>query len=199
MVEIRIYAEGGGEGEELDTRFREGWREFFKSAGLAGRMPRIIRGKGRSRTFELFKTAVARRLPDTLPLLLVDSEGPIRHDHTVWQHLKARDNWDRPPEVSEDQAFLMVEIMETWFLADRAALRDYFGPSLRENVLPAWPDLEAVPKTSIQDALQSATANCKTKYAKGRVSFALLSKLNPVEVEQRCGHAKRLLNYLRNT
>jgi hypothetical protein len=199
MVEIRIYAEGGGEGDLLDTLFRKGWKDFFESAGLRGSMPRIIRGKTRSRTFDLFKTAVTHRTPGTLPLLLVDSEGPIHPGHTVWQHLKAHDNWDPPPEVSDDQAFLMVEIMETWFLADRAALRDYFGPNLRENAFPTWPALESVPKVTIQNVLQAATANCKTKYAKGRVSFELLSKLNPADVEQRCSHAQRLLNRLRNT
>lgn len=133
-----------------------------------------------------------------MPLLLVDSEGPVHSSHTVWQHLKARDNWDRPPAVSEDHAFLMVEIMETWFLADRAALHDYFGPHLREAALPEWPDLEAVPKAKVQSVLQSATADCKTTYAKGRVSFELLATVNPAEVEQKCSHAKRLLNYLRS-
>lgn len=47
----KIYAEGGGEGQLLDTLFRQAWTEFFKSAGLAGRMPRIVRGKGRLRQY----------------------------------------------------------------------------------------------------------------------------------------------------
>src|SRR3954453_19465847 len=131
MVAIKLYIEGGGGGELLDTLFRRAWREFFESAGLSGKMPRIVCGKSRSRTFDSFKTAVANREPDTLPLLLVDSEGPVQSGHPAWQHLKTRDNWDKPPDASEHHAFLMVEIMETWFLADRAALRNYFGSHLR--------------------------------------------------------------------
>ena len=51
---IKIYIEGGGEGKDLDSRFREAWTRFFIAAGLAGRMPRPVRGKGRTHTFDLF-------------------------------------------------------------------------------------------------------------------------------------------------
>lgn len=34
---IKIYIEGGGEGKDLDSRFREAWTRFFTAAGLAGR------------------------------------------------------------------------------------------------------------------------------------------------------------------
>ena len=59
-------------------------------------MPRIIRGQRRDRTFDLFLTAVTNPRPRELPWLLVDSEGLLTEGHTQWQHLKARDNWDRP-------------------------------------------------------------------------------------------------------
>ena len=193
----KIYAEGGGEGQLLDTLFRQAWTEFFKSAGLAGRMPRIVRGKGRLRTFDLFATAVRNPRPGELPLLLVDSEGPVAPTHSVWQHLKARDDWERPGGSSDDQAFLMVQIMETWFLADRASLRRYFGASLREEHLRAWPTPEAVPKADVLSALEKATAGCSRHYAKGKVSFELLGQLNPALVEAACPHANRLLDRLR--
>ncbi len=193
----KIYAEGGGEGQLLDTLFRQAWTEFFKSAGLAGRMPRIVRGKGRLRTFDLFQTAVRNQRPGELPLLLVDSEGPVTSAGSVWQHLKARDRWEKPEGSSDDQAFLMVQIMETWFLADQASLRRYFGASLREKHLPSWPTLEAVPKADILDALEKATAGCTKPYAKGKVSFEVLGQLNPALVEAACPHAKRLLDRLR--
>ena len=54
MVANKIYIEGGGEGRDLDIRFREAWTKFFKSAGLSDRMPRPVRGKGRANTFDLF-------------------------------------------------------------------------------------------------------------------------------------------------
>jgi hypothetical protein len=92
----------------------------------------------------------------------------------------------------------MVRVMETWFLADRAALRNYFGSKLKEKTLVEWPELESVPKEKVFNALEKATAVCMTKYAKGRVSFELLSTLNPAEVQKRCPHAQRLLSRLQN-
>jgi len=83
VVEVKIYAEGGGEGQLLDTLFRQGWRDFFVSAGLATKLPRVIRGKGRLRTFDLFRTAIENREPGTLPLLLVFSEDPVDPAHSV--------------------------------------------------------------------------------------------------------------------
>lgn len=197
-MKVKVYAEGGGEGELLDVLFRQGWNEFFKAAGLEGRMPRIVRGKGRTRTFDLFLTAVNNGGPNDLPLLLVDSEDPVAPGQTSWQHLKARDNWDKPRGVSDDQAFLMVEVMETWFIADRQMLARYFGASFRANQIPAWPSLEAVSKKVVFETLDRATAGCgKKRYAKGKVSFELLERLNPDAVENACPHAKALLDRLR--
>lgn len=193
----KIYIEGGGEGQLLDTLFRQGWTAFFKTAGLEGRMPGVVRGQGRKRTFDLFLTAVANPRPGVLPLLLVDSEDPLAEGHTAWQHLKTRDNWERPAAAGDDQAFLMVQVMETWFLADREMLRRFFGSALREEALRTWPSLEKVPKDTVLDALSRATAACRTPYAKGKVSFEFLAQLNPKRVEQACPNAARLLERLR--
>jgi hypothetical protein len=57
-VSVKVYIEGGGEGQLLDTLFRQGWRQFFEAAGFAGRMPSVVRGQGRAQTFDLFATAV---------------------------------------------------------------------------------------------------------------------------------------------
>jgi hypothetical protein len=195
MVDVKIYIEGGGEGPLLDTLFRQAWAEFFKAAGLHGRMPRVVRGKGRQRTYDFFTTAVTTGTPDILPLLLLDSEDPVYPTATVWEHLKRRDGWDRPPNAGEDDAFLMVQVMETWFLADRVALEKYFGSKLKP--IPQWPALEDVPKATVLAALEKATANCKKRYAKGALSFELLSKVDPAQVEQKCPHARQLLKRLR--
>lgn len=195
----KIYAEGGGEGQYLDRLFRRGWTAFFQAAGLAGRMPSVVRGQGRRRTFDLFLTAVKYPRRGELPLLLVDSEDPLAPGHSVWQHLKARsgDKWEKPSDAAEDQAFLMVVVMETWFLADRNLLRRYFGTELREKHLRAWPNLEAVPKDRVLEALEQATAGCEKPYSKGRASFELLARLTPASVEAACPHAKAFLDRLR--
>ena len=197
-MSAKIYAEGGGPGWLYDTLVRTAWKAFFEGAGLAGRMPRVVRGEGRLQTLDLFATAVTHPRPGELPLLLVDSEEPVAAGHTVWQHLKARDNIDRPQGAGDDQAFLMVQVMETWFLADRDSLREYFGAALREQHLRQWPVLEDVSKPTVFTALKQATAGCTNRYAKGKVSYELLGKINPALVETACPHAKLLLDRLRS-
>ena len=196
MVTATLYIEGGGEGKDLRARFREGWKKFFDSAGVGGRT-KIVRGAGRRQTFDRFATAVSDSSPGTIPFHLVDSEGPVVPGHSVWQHLHARDGWIRPEGAGDDRAFLMVQVMEAWFLADREALRSYFGTGFGENVLRAWPNLEDVPKPKVLEALGRATASCRKRYSKGRVSFELLAQIDSARVEAACPHAKALLNELR--
>ena len=197
MVTATLYIEGGGEGRELGARFREGWNEFFKSAGV-GNKTKIVRGGTRQQTFDRFATAVEVGRSNTLPLLLVDSEGPVASGNSAWQHLHTRDSWSQPSGAGVDQAFLMVQIMETWFLADGDALRKYFGARFRQNALKNWPDLESVPKSTVDNVLRQATASCSKRYSKGKVSFELLARINSTLVENECPHAKALLDRLRN-
>jgi len=91
----------------------------------------------------------------------------------------------------------MVQVMETWFLADRELLKSYFGSSFRENHLRKWPVLEEIPKPTIFEALEKATAGCPKRYAKGKISFELLGQLDPQKVETACPHAKTLLERLK--
>ena len=178
--------------------FRNAWRDFFISAGLAGNLPRIVRGGGRQQTFDQFSEAVKSGRSDELLILLVDSEGPVAAGRSVWQHLQANDRWERPPGVGDEQAFLMVQTMETWLLADRAALRDYFGVSFRENRLPSQYNLEDIAKETALQSLERATADCNKQYAKGTVSFEVLGRINPDAVSERCPHAKAMLDCLRS-
>ncbi len=193
----KIYVEGGGTGQLYDSMFRQAWKAFFEAAGLSGRLPRVVRGGGRQQTFDMFRTAIASPRPGEVPMLLVDSEDAVGGEQTVWAHLQARDGWAMPAGTTEEHAFLMVQVMETWFLSDRALLRQYFGANLREAHFGAWPALESVPKATVLNALALATAGCHKQYAKGKVSFELLGKLDPSVVEASCPHAKKLLDRLR--
>ena len=196
-MSIKIYIEGGGEGKDLDSRFREAWSKFFKAAGLSGQMPRPVRGKGRLNTHDLFVTAFNARKKDELPLLLLDSEEALQDGHTVWQHLKVRDQMEKPSQATEEHAYLMVQVMETWLLADTDALRRYFGSKCKIEKIPAWANLEAIDKKRIFDTLQQVTADCGVKvYAKGKVSFELLGTISPEKVKEKCPQAKRLLDFL---
>ena len=83
--------------------------------------------------------------------------------------------------------------METWLVADREGLRKYFGHRFRPERIAQWPDLEAVPRQDVFNALKRATAECSTPYAKGKVSFEVLTRLDAQRVAERCHHAARLL------
>ena len=197
MVAVKLYVEGAGKTDLQRSQCRQAFGTFFETAGLAGRRPRTVPCGGRNSAYEAFVTAVKIGKHGQLPLLLVDSEDAVNPNHTVWQHLNARDNWDKPDGATDDQAFLMVQVMETWFLADREMLRNYFGAEFRGNHLHAWPALEEVPKATVLDALERSTAGCeKKRYAKGKISFELLEKLDPHKVKDACPHAKALLDYL---
>lgn len=193
----KLYIEGGGDrSKSLKARFRQGWNRFFERAQVGTRV-KIVRGGGRKETFSRFATAVSEPSSDTLPILVVDSEGPVRPDHSVWQHLTAQDSWSRPDSATLSQAFLMVQFMETWFLADREALQGYFGACFRKQKLKEWPQLEAVPKATVLTALDRATARCSNRYEKGKVSFELLAKIDPGRITDACPHAKDLIDRLK--
>ena len=197
-MRVTIYIEGGGTGNRLGQIFRRSWRRFFESAGLGGNLPKVVRGGSRNETFEQFKTAVQRASADELPLMLVDSEGPVAAVHTPWQHLQTNDGWIRPPSADDQQAFLMIQAMETWLLADRNALQDYFGQGFSMSRLPQRDNLESIPKDSLEPSLQRASANCRKQFSKGAISFELLGKVDANTVAQECSRAKSLLDYLRS-
>ena len=88
----------------------------------------------------------------------------------------------------------MVQVMETWLLADVDALQRCFGASFRRSALRAWPQLEQVPKETIFDVLVQASGKRYTK----RKAFDLLELISPDLVENACPHAKALLNHLRS-
>lgn len=199
-MKVKLYIEGGGDSPTQDIEFRAGWTAFFEKAGLkdARKMPKPIRGGGREQTFDAYCTAVKTRKPDELPLLLVDSEDVVKAGHDAWQHLKARDKWTKPKEAGKADAFLMITCMETWFLADREALKDFFKSCWNDKALPKWPNLEKVDRKKAFNALVKATANCGDRqYAKGKVSFELLKVINPALVEKSFPSAKALLDRLR--
>jgi hypothetical protein len=67
---------------------------------------------GRHEAFDSFRIALKNN-GAAVPLLLVDADELVTEGRSVWQHLKARDRWDKPPGAKDDQAFLMVQVMES--------------------------------------------------------------------------------------
>ena len=195
MVNSKLYVEGGGDNNKaLRTKCRRGFRIFLEKAGLTGRMPRIVACGGRNNAYDSFKAGHASE--DVRAMLLVDAEGPVAADGP-WQHLKSRDNWDRPGGATDEQCHLMVEVMESWFLADKDALQAYFGQGFRRQALPANPDVEQVSKQDVLSGLDGATqATSKGRYRKGAHSFEVLERLDVGKVRKGSDYADRFVKAL---
>ena len=130
-------------------------------------------------------------------MLLVDSEGPLV-GNTPWSHLQQRDKWRRPDAAGSDSAHLMVQVMESWFLADREGLAHYFGQGFVQNALPQGTDIEDIRKEDVLAGLKNASQRTKKRYDKGRDSFQILRHLDASLVTAACPHAKRLIEVLQS-
>lgn len=196
-MRVTLYVEGGGHRAALNAQLRKGFRELLLKASLAGRLPRVVACGPRDRAYRNFRQAV--REGKDFPVLLVDSEVTIQDRHQppissgVWHHLLSNDRWMRPQQAADDQAQLMVTSMETWLVADRQALMDYF-PGLIAGRLPPVEELERRSTEEIIQALKRSTeSSTKGRYNKSHHSFALLGLLNPTELERRLPHFRRFI------
>ena len=196
---IKIYVEGGGDGRELRARCRRGFSSFFGKANLIGRMPQVIACGSRQRSCDRFTAALRSASDKKLVVLLVDSEGPVTESSGPWFHLRNRDGWDKPAGATDENAHLMVQCMEAWFLADKSCLAALFGDGFNRNALPGNQSIEEVAKADVLDGLKRATRQCSSKgaYGKGRHSFDILAEIDPAKVQTASPHAKRLIDHLR--
>ncbi len=196
-MSVRVYVEGAGDYKHTDnaTACRRGFRELFQKLGLPERRLSVIACGSRLQTFNDFRKAVRHQSGDFI-ILLVDSEGPVEAP-SACAHLHAREEWQRPAGTLEDQAHLMVQCMEAWFLADREALTEFYGQGFLAGSLPGQPDIEQIPKRSLLPALRHASKQTtKGPYDKTRHAFALLARIDPQKVRGASDHAGRLFDVL---
>jgi hypothetical protein len=197
VVNAKLFVEGGGDSKALRTECRRGFSELLRKAGLAGRLPRIVPSGSRRDAYGDFCTALDQGEAECF--LLVDSEGPVASGADPWTHLRTRpaDRWARPAGATDDQCHLMVQCMESWFLADLETLADFFGQGFARAALPATADLEAVARADVVHALGvAARPTRKEGYGKGSHSFKLLALIDPARLVAACPHARRFIETL---
>ena len=179
VVSARLFVEGGGDNKALKAVCRRGFREFIEKAGAAGRISNIVPCGSRGNAFNSFRAALN---VGESALLLVDAEGPVTAQG-AWQHLKVSDNWDRPANATDAQCHLMVQVMESWFLADADALASFYGQGFNRGALPANPNIEQVSKGDALAGLDQAARNTgKGGYKKGPEGYDILARLDPGKV-----------------
>ena len=204
---VKLYVEGGGDAAVLKTACRHGFTRFITKAGLKNR-PRVVACGSRRDAYDSFRTAIANGED---AMLLVDSEAAVSEDHRQgddpcgwlpWSHLEQRegDGWIKPDGSADSDCHLMVQVMESWFLADRDSLKSFFGDGFKENNLPAATrPVEDVGKVEVYRALKDATDDCKTKssYDKAEHSFDLLARIDPARVAGASRWTRRFIDQLK--
>ena len=149
---------------------------------------------GRRRAaFENFLLALDTH-PDAFNVLLVDSEGPVHHGPK--EYLKSRDGWNLP-DISVEHYHLMAQIMEAWLVADRDALRKFYGQRFNANAIPRSPNVEQIGKQDPESALKEATRHtAKGEYHKIHHGPKILSQLDVSRVRKAATYCNRLFTTL---
>jgi hypothetical protein len=203
LVKVTIYVEGGGDSEATRTKCRKGFATFFKRLLPGKAQPRIVPCGGRQQAFDDFCIALENLTNSEQAMLLVDSEEAVRPGYTAWQHLRARngDGWKKPESASEDQVRLMVQCMESWFIADAGNLEKYYKQDFKKSKLPTLDpkneSIEHINKKEIERVLEEATkSTSKGAYHKTKHGFALLEVIDPSRICKSSAHAKMLRDVL---
>ena len=167
VTELRIYFEG-------DNQLRPGFHGFLREIkDAAGRQRcrfQLVEAKGTP--VQDFRDALSTH-PDAWNVLMLDSDGPIDGSLADLCRSKKLD-----PKL-QDSVFWMVQVMESWFLADIAALKAYYGDSFQENAVKGNPEVEKILKTDVYSKLKRATKNAKPgEYHKTKHAPALLAAID---------------------
>jgi hypothetical protein len=106
-------------------------------------------------------------------VLLVDADAPVRIN-SPWEHLKARDNLDKPAVVDDHNCHLRVQTMEAWFIADIPTLKKFYGQDFQENSIPKDDNVEIISKDILEPTLKTATGSTsKGEYHKVKHAYKL--------------------------
>lgn len=196
MNGVTIYMEGGSRGNTRDLRrgmvaFLGPLRELARSRTLRFR---VVPCGSREKTWHRFRREAGRAGAGETCVLLVDAEGSVEGLPHV--HLRESDGWDLAG-APEDTVHLMVQVMETWIVADPEALAGYYGQDFNPGRLPARTDLEREPKAGILNGLIESTRRTgKGRYDKIKHAGELLEPIDPKRVQASCRHCKRLFEAL---
>ena len=191
----KIYVEGGGKTRELLAACRQHFSSFIEKAGVAKGDFSVVACGPRNDAYDKFKLAHSQGNVEAM--LLVDSERQV-NAQGPWPHLaNPPDNWAQPAGATDAQCHLMVQAMDSWFLADPDALESHYGQGFHKQALPGNPNVEQISKQQVLDGLDRAARNTrKGGYSKGRDSFEILGSIDPVKVRSRSQYADRFLKAL---
>lgn len=192
---IKIFVEGGSFGKDV-VFFRQGFSKFISKLVATSHeqlQPKIIPCGSRGETYKAFRRAL-RDEPEIYHILLLDSEKPVSEE--AWKHLSIYDRW-KLTDGDNEHCHLMVEMMESWFIADIEALERYYGSNFHSNAIPRNPNVEKVSKRDVKTSLKKATQDTgKGEYHKTKHAPQILSLLDASKVRSAAPHCDRLFTTL---
>ena len=201
-MKVTIFVEGGGDRQDVLTECRRGFATFIGKMLPGKAKPTVVSCGGRGEAYKDFCTAVGQLKDGERAILLVDSEDQVSPGDRPWKYLhdRAEDGWDKPEGADEEDACMMVQCMESWFLADPASVAAYYKNDFKRTKLPKAVNgsVEAVSKEKIEKGMKSATSETiKGTYHKRGHGFALLTVIQPELVIAASAHAGMLRDVLR--
>lgn len=197
-MEIKLYVEGGGNGSHrrATIKLQQGFNTFFKELKEAAHAKKIgfkiIPAGDTQSTYDDFIFSI-KNSPQSFNLLLVDSDEALDDNESARAFLQKKHQKWKLKTVNDEQCHLMVQIMESWFLADIKELGNFYGKDFKKNVLPKNQDVEKIPKADVEDKLKRATEKTtKGDYHKIKHGAELLEKIDVEKVRQASKHCNRL-------
>jgi hypothetical protein len=183
---VQIFFEGNSSLKLSLLRFIE------KAAPASRGSIRIKLVKNKDETIKDFLRTFAEN-PTLNMILLVDSDAP--DDGTLVDKLKKTSIWRKhaPKRVKPECLHWMVEVMESWFVADGTALKTYYGKDFKPTALPKHKNVEEVPTANVLKALKRASSGRYDETAKTTHAPKILDLLSPATVRDKAVNCDRFL------
>ena len=198
VKEIRIYIEGDTKqkGKFNTISLREGFNSFFGELIEKAReqkiVLRLIMCGSKYETFKDFLTA-ARSYQDSFVLFLLDSDAPLDENLTAKDFLQKQNPLWHLNYAEETQCHLMVQLMESWFFADKDKLAKFYGQNFNRNALAKNSNVEKIAKADVEGGLADATRNTqKGEYHKTRHGAKILEIIDPQKVRHSAPNCERI-------
>ncbi len=198
VKEIRIYIEGDtkNKGKNTDITLRQGFNAFFRELIEQAKSRNItLRPITYGSKFETFKKFLdgKREYPESFVLFLLDSDAPLEEGQTPKSFLQKQNPTWLLQGAEEDECHLMVQLMESWFFADKDGLAEFYGKNFNRNALSKNTNVEKIAKADVESGLNKATKNTpRGVYHKTRHGAKILEIVSPRKVRDSASHCDRL-------
>jgi|HubBroStandDraft_3_1064219.scaffolds.fasta_scaffold24203_3 hypothetical protein len=179
VTELRIYFEG-------DARLKPGFRRFFGEIEQVAttRRCRLNWIATNGTPVDDYHSGLKAN-PNAWNVLLLDSDTPADRAFAEMCRTKGLES------SHAGSVFWMVQIMESWFLADLAALRTYFCDRFPEAAAKGNPKVEEIPKADVMSRLENAAGG---KYHKVRDGGKLLALIDSEKVRRAAPNCDRMFS-----